>query len=473
MDSIKLPWKTKIGYGMCTCADSVPYNLFYIYFMYFLTDIVGVQPGLAGIITFVALAWDAITDPIIGGLSDNYVSEKGRRLPWMKASIVPLAIAVVLMFAPFEIVNNVAQGVYYVIVSMMVWLFYTTYLVPYFAMGSELTENYGERNVIRFMTMFIAYPLLMLVSSGPMWIWAWASNQGITDRNAWGITGIVFASLMLLMCGVGIFLLRKTETKAIERAMEAQKTKIKENFFKIWAQCLRIKSFKRIIIWILIYMFGFSMLNTVFVYLMTYNAGMTDVQQAVFWTMYAIVVIITLPITTFFCNKYGKRPTMLVTMGQAIVTAILFFFVGIHSMTHMYIFAISSVVASSSFFTFYVGYAYDCIEIDEFVTGSRKDGSMTALATFAQKFGSAIALYVTGTMLQFTGYDGAATVQSDSALTGILTLGTLLPAILWIIAYILLIRYPVSKEKFGLLCEALDKKKKGLEYSTEGFEDIL
>ena len=473
MEKGKLPWKTRIGYGLCTCADSVPYNLFYIYFMFFLTDVVGVVPALAGTISFIALVWDAITDPIVGGMSDNYVTPKGRRLPWMKVSIVPLAVSVFLMFAPFNIQNTFAQNVYYILVSMAIWLFYTTYLVPYFSMGAEITDDYSERNILRFMTMWIAYPLLMLVSSGPMWIWAWEGNRGIGDRGAWGITGGVFAVFMLILCTAGMIMLKGVEKDVIKTALAAKAARIKENFFIIVAKCLKIKVFRRIVIWILIYMLGFSMLNTVFVYLMTYNAGMNDVQQAVFWTVYAIIVIVTLPVTTFFCNKYGKKQTMIITMGQAIISSIVFYFVGITSLATMYIFAVSSVIGSSSFFTFYVGYSYDCIEIDEFMNGTRREGTMSAIATFAQKFGSALAMWVTGFLLQFTGYSGSEAVQTEKALKGILSLGTLYPALLWIIAMLLFLTYPVTIQKFNALCDALANKKVGKEYSTAGFEDLL
>lgn len=473
MTGEKLSLKCKIGYGFSGAVDPVVYNLFYIYFLFFLTNIVGVRPGLAGIIAFVALFWDAITDPIVGGLSDNYVSKKGRRLPWMKASVVPLAMAIILMFAPFNIVNNLAQGIYYILVCMMVWLLYTTYLIPFLALGSELSENYNDRNKLRLTGAVMGYPILMLVSSGPMWIWAWAGNQGISNRNAWAITGVVFAVLMVVLCSIGFYILRNSEIESVKRAIEAQKTKIKVNFYKVWLQCLKIKAFKLVNIWIIVYMFGFSMLNSVLVYIMIYHAGMTEIQQGTFFVVYALFTIATLPITTFFCNKYGKKPAMLVTMGQAIAVSILFYFIGINSIAQWYIFAASSVIASSSFFTFYIAYAYDCIEIDEFKTGTRKDGSMSALASFSQKFGSAIAFYSTGTILQFRGYDGTSLIQGESALNGILSLGTLFPAIIFSIAYIILLRYPVTKHKFELLSDALTKKRAGLEYSIQGFEDIL
>ncbi|MCG8482298.1 MAG: MFS transporter [Clostridia bacterium] len=467
----KLSLKIKIGYGLCTAADTIPYNLFYIYFLYFLTDIAGVAPALAGTITGISLVWDAITDPIVGGLSDRMTSDKGKRIPFMKYSVIPLAIIIYALFAPWELAGA-GQNAYYIIVSILLWTLYTTFVIPYFSLGAEMTADYGERNILRFMTMIIAYPLLMLVSSGPMWIWAWAGNQGYSDRAAWGYTGIAFALLLAVMCGIGIFMLKGCEKNAITMLKEkAQESK--ENFFRIIAEILKLRPYRIICFFTVVYLFGFSMLNTVFIYIMTYNAEMTAVQQGIFWTLYSCFVVVTLPFITMFCNKFGKKETMMVTMAIAIIGSFFFYFKGINSYADMLIFAATSVIGSSSFFTFYIGYAYDCIEIDEFKTGKRREGSMTALISFCQKFGSAIAMWVTGVLLAVVGYDGALEIQSDAAVHGILQLGTLYPAFLFIIAYIIFSFYPVTIKNFNALCEALEKKRKGEDYSTSGFEKIL
>lgn len=77
----KVPMPVKIGYGIGTAGDSVPYNLFFTYFLFFLTDVAGVNPAVAGIISFIAVMWDAVTDPAVGFLSDNTKNPNGRRRP--------------------------------------------------------------------------------------------------------------------------------------------------------------------------------------------------------------------------------------------------------------------------------------------------------------------------------------------------------------------------------------------------------
>ncbi|MDR2590500.1 MAG: MFS transporter [Oscillospiraceae bacterium] len=469
----KLSMKTKIGYGLCTGAEAIPSNLLNVYFVFFLTDIVGIRAFLAGLILFVVVLWDSLIDPIIGGLSDNHVTEKGRRLTWMRASLLPLAVVVFLMFSPFTFVGVVGESIYYVLVAILVCTSYSAFIIPYFAMGGEITKDYSERNNLRFISTFFYYPIFLLAASGPMLIWEWASELGYTDREAWGFTGAIFAVLLLIICGVGLFLIRNCEKDSIKTAIVAKKKRVKESYLKIWGNCLRIKSFRKIIIWIFVYMLSVSMLNTVVVFFMTHNVGMSESEQALFWVVFVGATVVFLPVVTKFCNIFGKKPVMLFCMSPCVIAGFILFFTGINSMAIMYLYTVLYVLASSSFFAFYIGYAYDCVEIDEFKSGVRKDGSMSSLASFAQQCGMALSLPFTGLYLELTGYDGMAATQTDSALQGILTLATLFPSILALIALFILFTYPVSKKKYELLSKAIENKNNNLPYSTDGFEDLF
>jgi len=241
----------------------------------------------------------------------------------------------------------------------------------------------------------------------------------------------------------------------------------------MWKELLQHKSFRKIVFFILINMLGFSTLNTVIVYFLTYNMSMSEGEQAVFWVVYVVIICCTLPFTTMLCNKLGKRPVTLALMIPAIVLGIILFFTGINSYVIMYIYTGTVAVSSSCFFTFYLAYAHDCVEIDEFKTEKRRDGSLSALASLAHQMGLALALPFTGLFLELTGYDGMMETQSETAIKGILTLGTIIPAGFALISFLFLWFYPVSKKKYYLLHKALELKKAGKEYTTEGFADIL
>ena len=110
----KLSSFTKIGYGFGTAGDSIPYTLFFTYFIFYLTDIAGVSAAIAGVVSFLAIVWQGITGPIIGYMSDNSTNPKGRRRPLIIKIIVPYAIILVLLFTPVPFAGG-GKAAYYLI----------------------------------------------------------------------------------------------------------------------------------------------------------------------------------------------------------------------------------------------------------------------------------------------------------------------------------------------------------------------
>ena len=109
----------------------------------------------------------------------------------------------------------------------------------------------------------------------------------------------------------------------------------------------------------------------------------------------------------------------------------------------------------------------------DFVFGDRQEGSMVALMMFSLKIGVATGMFAAGLILDRFGFDGMAFEQSERALQGILTSTTLVPAIGLIIAIFIFAKYPVTKKAYETLCAALEKKRAGEEYSTEGIDCII
>ena len=83
----KLSFGTKLGYGLGAAGDSIPYNLFYTYFVFYLTNVAGISPAIAGTISMISIIWAACVDPVGGFMSDNSRNSKGRRIPMMSKSI--------------------------------------------------------------------------------------------------------------------------------------------------------------------------------------------------------------------------------------------------------------------------------------------------------------------------------------------------------------------------------------------------
>ncbi|MEG0722103.1 MAG: MFS transporter, partial [Lachnospiraceae bacterium] len=126
----KISTTKKFAYGIGQIGDTIPYTLFYTFYLIYLTDVVGIKPIIAGSVSAIAIIWNAILDPVIGYLSDNSRSKYGRRRSFMGKIIIPYTIIIALLFFPIE-VNETLQAIYYIAVGIALWTCYTVWVIPY------------------------------------------------------------------------------------------------------------------------------------------------------------------------------------------------------------------------------------------------------------------------------------------------------------------------------------------------------
>lgn len=154
----KLHFTTKLAYGAGDFGPAITANILVFYLLFFLTDVAGIPPALAGSVLMIGKIFDAINDPIIGLLSDRTRSRWGRRLPWILAGMVPFAVLnwaqwLIPHFSDDRLTNQWGLFAYYVAIAMGFNLCYTIVNLPYTALTPELTQNYNERtrlNSFRF-----------------------------------------------------------------------------------------------------------------------------------------------------------------------------------------------------------------------------------------------------------------------------------------------------------------------------------
>ena len=139
---------TKLSFGIGQVAEGVKNNSLAVFLLFFYVQVHGMSASLAGLALFLALCCDAITDPLVGSLSDSWHSRWGRRHPFMYASAIPLAIAFYLTFNPPDDLTPGAMFAWLLIFSVITRTAMTFYHVPHIALGAELSDNYEERTSI-------------------------------------------------------------------------------------------------------------------------------------------------------------------------------------------------------------------------------------------------------------------------------------------------------------------------------------
>ena len=143
----KLGPGTKLAYGLGDFYGGASAGIIGLFFLYFMTNVVGIAPLWGGAIVLFGKVIDAVTDPLMGAISDHTRARWGRRVSWFLFGIVPVALSYLLLW----LIPPVAQGMqvlYYFIVYAFFSCAFTMVMVPYGALPQELTSDNNERSAL-------------------------------------------------------------------------------------------------------------------------------------------------------------------------------------------------------------------------------------------------------------------------------------------------------------------------------------
>ncbi len=196
---------TKFAYSFGQLAEGIKTSSFSLFLLFYYNQVLGVSGTLCAIALFIAMCFDAITDPLVGSISDNWRSRWGRRHPFIYISVVPLTLGYFLLFNPL-VEGEVALFVWMTVVAVLLRFMLTLYHVPHLALGAELTSDYTERTtLVAFRNVFGAFGYVLVYGLG-FGIFFVASPEfpnGQLDREAYP----AFAAIMAICMGLSVFYL--------------------------------------------------------------------------------------------------------------------------------------------------------------------------------------------------------------------------------------------------------------------------
>jgi Na+/melibiose symporter-like transporter len=161
-----VPLRTLLAYAPPVVGLSAPLFMVQFYFLNFATDVLLLTPFVVSVLFATGRVWDAISDPIVGTLSDRTQTRLGRRRPWMLAGILPLMMSLLMIWSP----PDLTAGMLYAWLTLGLFTFYTAFTmfsVPHSALGAELTTDHHDRNRI-FGAQGAAFTLGMMMAFGGM-----------------------------------------------------------------------------------------------------------------------------------------------------------------------------------------------------------------------------------------------------------------------------------------------------------------
>ena len=146
MNSNKLTVKTKVAFGIGATGEGATNWIFAALTFFFYNQVLGLSGSLTGLAVLIAIIFDAVSDPVMGSISDRFVSKLGRRHPFMFVAPFPTVIAIYLMFFPPIGLSEYGLFGWLTFSTILLRLSITLFAVPHLALGAELSDDYFERS---------------------------------------------------------------------------------------------------------------------------------------------------------------------------------------------------------------------------------------------------------------------------------------------------------------------------------------
>jgi Na+/melibiose symporter-like transporter len=145
-----------VCYGIGQASDGVKIGAFNVFVFFYYTQVLGLPTSYTGVAIGIALLFDAVTDPLVGSISDNWKGRLGRRHPFLYAAPIPLGLCLIALFGPPEL-PELALFVWMTVFAVLTRTAMTLYFVPHVSLGAELSDDFGERTAIVAYRYFFGY----------------------------------------------------------------------------------------------------------------------------------------------------------------------------------------------------------------------------------------------------------------------------------------------------------------------------
>ena len=202
MSESRISIPTKIAFGIGATGEAATNWIFNALTFFFYNQILGLSGTLTAAAVTIGIASDAITDPLIGSISDRWRSKLGRRHPFMYAAPLPLIVTIYLIFHPPEGIEGLALFAWFAFFTVLMRICSTLFAVPHLAMGAELTEDYIERTRIMSYNNVFTY-IGVIIMHVVVWFLIFPSFENGRMTEAAYNPVVVFCASLIVVCMLG------------------------------------------------------------------------------------------------------------------------------------------------------------------------------------------------------------------------------------------------------------------------------
>lgn len=424
----------RTAYGFYFFGQNVFYILILNFLQIFLTD-QGITAAAVATIFLIAKVWDAINDPLFGVIIDRSKPKSGKFLPWVRGSVLPIAITTIMIFA-MPVSMSLGGKIAWAAIAYLLWdLAYTLCDAPIFALTTAMTENIQERTVLisigRLGGMFGA---LIIALGVPM----------LYPQFGWlpTVVGLAIVGVATMFPITGLAKERILSRKEEAPSLEA-----------IWKY---LKGNKYLLIFyasMIVYFLTNSTL-TITPFFAVNNLGSAEAATALLGITILPMVLLA-GFTPALAKRFGKFNLYVFSIIWFIVFSVIVYFAGYENYNLLLVLLLlrSIGVALAGILMFM--FTPDCVEYGTFKTGERAEGVTFSLQTFATKLMNGLSATVAMAGLAYFGFvEGSGTVQSPETLNGIWLMYSIFPIVGALLSLPLLAMFKLRDDNVQVMAQA-------------------
>lgn len=474
--------REKLAYACGDIYGGSSFLIFSLLYMNFLVLVEGVPVVATTMIIFIGKLWDAITDPIVGRISDKTRSRYGRRRLYFLIGIAPVFLSFIMLFYSFGIESITAKIVYHTFAYMFFGTAFTIVMIPYNAILADITSDYNERTSFTTVRMLFSGGSSLLAAVIPgMLIKIFGSDvNGPAQKPGYLMMAAIFAAIYAV-CWFITF----KGTKEREDLPAPDKIT-----FKDWMSVFRNKAYIKFLGIFLSFQVGVDLVLALFIFYIDIVVLQYQNYELVIG-MILIFQVVFMGVMGALAKRRGKAFPLLIGLPVWIVSMLCFIPLGIN--TPIVVFMVLAVfigagAASGNLATWAM--LADMFDVDEIITGKRREGIYSGITTFLRKFASGIAILVLGFGLKGIGFDqdqynlmkmtadsfDPASYAQSGIIMGVKWMFILIPVVLLLISLFFAVKNRIDKRRFDAILHGIElfKTEGNLDsISGEELEDIL
>ena len=432
----KIKKKHMFSWGLGSLGVAILFNTQTVLLTRYMTDELGIAAGTAGFLLLISKLYDAVTDPLMGWITDRTQTRWGRRRPWIFIGGIGAASSFMYLF---NLPSNLSaiNGIFIGLIAYST--FYTMFNVPYLSMPAEMSNIPSERaTLISWRVRAIGLGQLIGSALAPAMVF-WLGG-GLGGHASMAMVLGVLAMISITLCSIGTGGARQTIPKEKQKLLTSRSIQLildnRPFLFLILTKFLQLTAT------------AISLASTA--YFFQYWLGKTFDILGIYFAIGSVAIIIVQPFWIRMAKRYPKSELYkIAAIGYSLVSFTWYFTDAGSGMLDIAIRGVIFGVFSGGLLLMGQAMLPDTIQYDYQKTGMRREGIFAGLYTTAEKVSFAIGGAMAGLILQFFGYQsslsGEVAVQSDETIFGIFILSAIIPALLMLLSCVSLNYYRLKE----------------------------